>query len=224
MADLEVQVMPRVVERGRVRVSARVCSPGRDGDELWYTLDERHADSVVGRADPFVLVALALALHERRGLRVGGAAVSASLLRNLEEFQRVWHAWYDHPVVEITADEESADGSRPVPAVVTFSGGLDSAFSAYWHARGGGRRDRDLRAAVMLHGVDIPRADATGFRGAAERSRRMLDSLGLDLVTVETNAWDFLASREFLALGLGAGLHLLGARFGTGPSCHESKQ
>src|SRR5438552_1449039 len=70
--------------------------------------------------------ALGSALHERRDLRVCGAPVSASLLCNLEGFQKVWHAWYGCGIVDIIAEEETYDATGSGPAVVAFSGGLDS--------------------------------------------------------------------------------------------------
>jgi hypothetical protein len=46
----------------------------------------------------------------------------------------------------------------------------------------------------------------------------MTDSLGLELISVRTNAWDAMPrpAMHFSALGVAAGLHLLGGRFGTG--------
>jgi len=149
-------------------------------------------------------------------MRVVGASVSSSLVRNLEEFQIVWNAWFGFPIVEIVA-EEHADDARSGPTVTAFTGGVDSAFTAYWHTRGGRRLDHPLVAGLMVHGVDIPRADVDGFRRAADRSRRMLDSLGLDLVTVETNAWEPQPrDARYVAIGVASVLHLLGGRFSTG--------
>ena len=47
-------------------------------------------------------------------------------------------------VVHLIA-EEKRDDERPSPAVVAFSGGVDSAFSAYHHAANAGSRRRDLQ-------------------------------------------------------------------------------
>src|SRR3990172_3122972 len=70
----------------------------------------------------------------------------------------------------------------------------------------------------MIHGMDIPRADTAGFDGALARSRRMLDSLALDAISVRTNAWELLTSRytHFPALGVASALHVVGGGFGTG--------
>jgi hypothetical protein len=216
VTDYEIRVRPARVEAGRVRLSAEVGVPGAQVEELWYELDEAHRAAVVDRADPFVVAALVLAMREQRTMRVVGAPVSSSLVRNLEEFQIVWSSWYGFPIVEIVADEQD-DIAWSGPAATAFTGGVDSAFSAYWHTRGGRRLDRPLEAGMMVHGVDIPRGDVVGFQRAAERSRRMLDSVGLELITVETNAWDPQPrDARYVAIGVASALHLLGGRFSTG--------
>ena len=69
----------------------------------------------------------------------------------------------------------------------------------------------------MIHGVDIPRVNIVGFTRSAARSRRMVESVGLELLTVQTNLWEFVGGRSYpIAAGLSSVLHLLGARFGTG--------
>jgi hypothetical protein len=128
----------------------------------------------------------------------------------------VWNAWFGFPIVEIVGEEET-DLASSGPAITAFTGGVDSAFSAYWHTRGGRRLDRPLVAGMMVHGVDIPRADVAGFQRAAERSRRMLDSIGLELITVETNAWDPQPpDARYVAIGVASALHLLSGRFSAG--------
>ncbi|MEY2450912.1 MAG: hypothetical protein QOD92_486 [Acidimicrobiaceae bacterium] len=216
MSEFEIRVSPLESAGGTIRASATLRSPTRRG-VLWYEFDESHRAAIVDRADPFVLSTLILAMHEGRDLHVFGAPASTSLLRNLEEFQRIWHAWFGLPIVDLVVEGER-EAARPDGAVVAFSGGVDSAFSAYSRTRGAARRGPDLRAALMLHGMDIPRADREGFDGARRRSERMLRSLGLDLITVRTNAWELLPNADMhsSALGVAAALQLLGGGFGAG--------
>lgn len=214
--ELELRMVPSRVVEGRLHVSATLHSP-RGTRELCYTLDERERDAVVGRADPFLVASVTLAMHEGCDVRVRGAPVSSSLLQNLDEFQQVWHAWYGLPMCGLVAEEECEDQPRSASSVVAFSGGVDSAFSAYRHATGRVGHARDLRSGMMIHGVDIPRADTAGFVAARARSRRMLASVGLELLTVETNAWELAAgTSHFVIPGIASALHLLGGRFGAG--------
>ncbi len=98
--------------------------------------------------------------------------------------------------VEMTADQETEalqpEGRKG--AVVAFSGGVDSCFSAYRHVRGEGLRfPRQVDGAVMIHGFDIPLADGEAFRRAADKSRKILASLDLELMTVQSNYKEIVA-------------------------------
>ncbi|MEX1007822.1 MAG: hypothetical protein WD271_08245, partial [Acidimicrobiia bacterium] len=214
---VELRIQPVRRDRGRIHAAALLGAPSGQAEEIFFSIDEYEHDALVDGADPFVVAAVPLAMRRGHDVRVVGAAVSPSLLDSLERFQEVWHNWFDYPMVDVVAEEERERDAWPSMAVTSFSGGVDSAFTAYRHTRGLARRDRRLVAAVMIHGVDIPRVNVVGFTRSAARSRRMVESVGLDLVTVQTNLWELVGGRSYpIAAGLSSVLHLLGARFGTG--------
>ena len=71
---------------------------------------------------------------------------------------------------------------------MAFSGGLDSSFTAWRHyTRQAGRQTEDVQAGVVLHGFDIPINREDAFEVVFERSRLMLDSLGLESIPMVTN-------------------------------------
>jgi hypothetical protein len=215
---LEVDVQPARVENGRLLLGATVRA-ATGSEDLWYAIDDYHRDAVVDRADPFVVGLVPIAMRRGVTMRVHGAAVSPSLLDSLARFQEVWHRWSGYAVVDVVAETEREDERAAAvrEAVTTFSGGVDSAFTVYENVRGGRRRGRALTAAVMIHGVDIPRADLVGFTRAAARSRRFVGDVGLDLLTVQTNMWEVARGRAYpIGAGLASVLHLLGGRFTTG--------
>ena len=211
-----VRVRPAIAADDRVRLAADVRSPGLGERELWYEIDAARADWLTDRADPFVVATLLLAMTERRDLTVTGAPVDAVLLRNLAEFQRIWHAWFGYPMVEVLA--ETSAPALPAPEnVLAFSGGADAAFSAWFHTRGDGRASRPVTAAMMIFGIDIPLTEPDGFARASARSRRLVDDLGLEFVTVATNAWTLpVPVPHYTGMGVAAALHSLGGRFGAG--------
>jgi len=174
----------------QVLVGATLESPDGGRWRLWYRLPAGHRPSLTRSSDPFVLGALFAAMREPADLVVHGAA-SPSLLANLEEFQCAWSAWAPGELrrIGITADrEEEPPRSASAAAVMGFSGGADSAFTAWRHRRGqAGRQRRELRAGVLVHGFDIPLGQADIFAGAAGRARRMLASIGMELIPVATN-------------------------------------
>jgi hypothetical protein len=148
---------------------------------------------------------------------VRGAPVSPSLLRNLEVFQRVWACWQGWPLVRIEAEEERERPVRPPAAVAACSGGVDSAFTVWRHAPVRGVDEPIVRTALMVQGLDIAVDDHDGFRGAADRARRMTESLGVELATMATNARTVNLDWEMAhGLVLGAALTVLSAGFGVG--------
>jgi hypothetical protein len=173
-----------------IELSASIEIPGRKRLILWYKLPENRLSLVPPTSDHFVLGTIFLLMQIGGDVHVHGQ-VSPSLLRNLNEFQAAWKAMKpDLTCVDIRADLErevvpAPDRDR---AILTFSGGVDSCFTAYRHTRADGTRfQRNLSAGVMVHGFDIPLSDMEAFAAAAARSERMLKSLGLELITIATN-------------------------------------
>lgn len=174
---------------GMIELGARF--EGRDKKtHLWYRLEEQRESELTLHADPFVLGALMIAMHEGNDLRVHGTA-SPSLLRNLEEFQRAWAAWKPdyYKVIAVGADHEVEPSySMRNEAICCFSGGVDSCFTAYRHARKiGVPFPHPLKTAVLVHGFDIPLNETEYFKSAETKVFSQLRSIGIGLYRVATN-------------------------------------
>jgi len=170
---------------------ATIESPDEEPVHLWYRLPAEHRPLLTESCDPFVVAVLFRAMRKARDLVVHGT-VSPSLLRNLEEFQAAWACWrperYRH--IEITAEveRESPRASDSDATIAAFSGGVDSSFTVFRHRTGRcGRLRRNLQAGLMVHGFDIPLDQRDTFQRAAEKSSRMLASLGVTLIPMATN-------------------------------------
>lgn len=191
MATLEIWPEARVENAESVTVSATLERPGGAGRLLlWYRIPSSFRAALSANMDPLVRAVVFTAMRTASRLVVHGAA-SPSLLRNLEEFQTAWVAWKPalYHRVEITAEaEQEPEPAGNESAVMGFSGGADSAFTAWRHRVGAmGRAQCNLRAAVMVHGFDIPLDDPGGYEAAAVRSEAMLSSLGVPLIRMATN-------------------------------------
>jgi hypothetical protein len=191
MIEHHLRPNPLKEDNGWITASAMLEESGGRKKVLWYRLPHEHRGLLTNECDPFVVGILFLVMRYGIALRVHGR-VSPSLLRNLEEFQQAWASWYPglYRRVEILAEEETETPPTEIgrPALVAFSGGVDSSFTAYRHAHGIGTRfPRKLRAAVMVHGLDIPLEEPEMFKEAFERSRRMTESIGLKLIPIVTN-------------------------------------
>ncbi|MFO1057125.1 MAG: hypothetical protein U1E53_09175 [Dongiaceae bacterium] len=197
-----------------------VFGPGESG-RLWYEIEGDVLPPPIELLDAVVPAFLFRAMRQGCALRVHGP-VSTRLLANLEEFQAAWACWRPdlYRPVEILPDREvAAPPAADESAVVAFSGGLDSLFSTWRHRPGSPLpRHRALRAGILIHGFEIPLADAEGFRLAAARAGAALVSIGLPLVTIRTNWRELLCAEwtdEFGA-ALASCLHQLAGAAGAG--------
>ena len=165
---------------------ASLIYPFRAEKRLWYSVPEEHAGSLDDRIDSFVIATLMEAMHLGRPLQVRGGKISASLAKHLQNFQDVWDAWRsDYTAIKLDVElEDDVDFNPDRTALLAFSGGLDSAYSA-WQLK----QDPEIDhfSALMVHGLDIPLTDTKGFDSAFSRSRKMLESLDVEVIPMRTN-------------------------------------
>lgn len=135
------------------------------------------------------------AMNKGEDLYIAGP-VSRSLLENLEDLVVSWVNWCPqlYKKIRIYSAEEVSDPSRTASpqtknmAITAFSGGLDASFTAWRHHNHRvGRKSRKLLAGVMIHGFDIPLNESEAFDKSAASAANTLSSIGLKLVTVQTN-------------------------------------
>ena len=228
MPTLELHPIEPVARDGWIERSARVEAPDGRTQTLWFRAPEAQAANLSGLSDAFLIAVLFHAMRNGWAIRVRGL-VSASLLRNLHEFQTAWNRW--KPDRYRTAEIEAGalvpeTGARNCRAMTAFSGGLDSCFAVWRQVRMASPATRHaLDAGLMVNGLDIspPDAQSEVFAAAAEKSRRILASVGLPLMTVATNLrilpHDWLDTH---GSAVAACLHAMGAAHGTGliPGTH----
>ncbi len=158
---------------------------------IFYRIPEEYKDSLTASCDPFVLETLFSAMRGSADLIVHGQ-VSPSLMANLEEFQLVWANWRPsrYQKIEIQADLETDQAhDHPGRAVMAFSGGVDSCFTAWRHRMGkAGRQLCNLDAGVFIHGFDIPLNQTETFHRAAGNIRVILNSVGMEMIPIVHNS------------------------------------
>jgi hypothetical protein len=179
-----------VQEDGWATASAVIESPDRPRRRLWFSARLPEGWSMSQASDAFVPVPLHQAMRLGVPLDVEGQ-VSPSLLANLEEYQAVQSRWHPRRFkrVQVVAEHERERTPGADGALLAFSGGVDSCFTALRHARGeAGRQTTALRAGVMVRGFDIPLEDPETFDAAFAKAEAILGSLGVPLVRMATNA------------------------------------
>ena len=223
MSNRAVCVWPEepLVSGDTCTVAATVEGLPRCPQRLWYSVTAEHQAALTKSADPFVIALVFPAMSNGSPLRVHGTA-SPSLLKGLEEFQAAWSCWRaDHYCpIDVDVDHESEQSpATSDAAIMGFSGGLDSCFTAWRHRRGlAGRRCLDLQAALMVHGFDIPLQQQGVFQRASENSHHLVGSIGVPLIPAATNVREFGGGNWEMTHGaaLAACLHLLKARYSYG--------
>jgi hypothetical protein len=194
MTRMEVWPEPVRMTGEKLRASALIELPDGEKKELWYTLPGEYGGSITESHDHFLLGVLLTAMRKRCDVHIHGT-VSPFLLENLEEFQAVWANWLPkrYSTIGMAADVEAERGWIPQErAIAAFSGGVDSAFTVWRHYKDRcGRLRKPIQAGLMVRGFDIPVQEEEIFDRAADKSRRMLQSVGMELIPMATNYRDF---------------------------------
>jgi hypothetical protein len=147
--------------------------------------------------ESFLIMMLLPAMAEGRNVYVEGL-VSERLLSNLSEFQEYWHGWRPDLFRRIEFNTTGTLPPLPVSgarkgAVLGYSGGVDSAFSVWRHARKqADYRSRTLRYCSFVHGFDIPLLETDAYHSAFSMAAETLQSLDIPLIPVRTNCRDVI--------------------------------
>lgn len=188
----EIHVWPDEHHRigDQIQINVRIEEVGKPQEHLWYRIPQEYSSMLTMNCDPFVLASLFKAMRGPADLIVHGK-VSPSLLRNLEEFQSAWAAWSPERFskIEIRAEiEQEEPGSNSNDAIMAFSGGVDSCYTAYYHStRGEARRPFNLVAGVLLLGFNLNLDKIEEFKYAFDAANAILASLGMRLIPMVTN-------------------------------------
>ncbi len=162
----------------------------KDIPNLYFKFPKKFENDLTDRADPFVYAFIFLMMQEGGTFEIEGN-VSKSVLENMIMFANVWHLWRpdDYKEIEIIAQEIKDDyRSENKKMITAFSGGLDSAYTAYKYKKGLDKNFKYvLDRAVMILGADISITDKKIFDIAFAKSKKMNDDLGIELIPVETN-------------------------------------
>jgi len=175
---------------------------------------------ITKRADPFVLAFCFRLMADGLPVKINGP-VSTVLLRNIEQFMQIWQAWRPekYRAVHIEAEEEINDITTDIgqPALLCFSGGVDSCYSAWRHHHGlAGRSNLPVNAGIFVHGADIRLNQKEIYKQQFEKNEKILRDLGMELICVRTNARHSEVDWEDAHASILAGTMMLFENFGTG--------
>ena len=201
--DLSPGPIENCDENGRMRININMKRSYDEDLQLWYSVP-RDQWQYVSRdlMDPFVIAALLKAMEDKANLRVHGP-VSSSLLDNLEEYQVIFSTWFPdkyHPV-DIVPDSEKEAEKVNNKVILSFSGGVDGAFSALNHVlkKGPIKRKRfEVGAILYIEGFDVNINYDSQCENVVQRNRKLLDSYPhLTFLNVRTNLKYLLSIKRF---------------------------
>jgi hypothetical protein len=148
--------------------------------------------------DPFVVALLLLAMQYNEPIRVRGT-LSYKLLMGLEEYQKIYHAWYPDrfSIVKIEPDGlrvegliEARDSSQTEGGSVcacAFSGGVDS-FYTFCRLRS----DPNFRYALFMAGFDMPLHLTDSIASLTSSYSQLMKKTGVHFISGRTNVRDFV--------------------------------
>jgi hypothetical protein len=162
--------------------------------QLWFKVPVQHKNELTKMSDPFVIASIFYGMKNSSTMIVHGQ-VSPSLLQNLEEFQAIWVNWdpikYKKIEIKAMTEKEPEDSVESDKAIMAFSGGLDSCFTAFQHKKDfAGRLRRNITTGIIIHGFDIPLSDKSTFDMCVDKGRSILKDINMELIPMATNFRD----------------------------------
>jgi hypothetical protein len=174
-------------------LSCKVDAPGLGVPErFFYTVQRPPANGAELSACPFVPPLVLLAAYNSRDLIIE-APVSQVLLDHVRGVLALWHqSDRNATLIDVTAVPVALT-RRASAAASFFSGGVDSFYSVLaTDSRYGSSDPRFIRFLIFCHGFDIPLDDLRREADVRAHLERAAGDLGKELVTVRTNARDFV--------------------------------
>ena len=204
MRNLDLYPGPVECEKnGRMRININLKRSYDEDLNLWYSVPPDQWQYVSYELmDPFVIAALLKAMEDRATLRVHGP-VSSSLLDNLEEFQIIFSTWFPdkYQIIDILPDSEREDKKSNDKVILSFSGGVDGAFSALNHVLKKGpikRKLFDVNAILYIEGFDVNINYDAECKNVVERNQKLFGSYpDLIFLNVRTNLKYLLSIKRF---------------------------
>src|SRR4029453_16782486 len=191
MEQMHIFPEKQSLEGDAITKAVHIELPDATRKRLWHRFPLELSAYLTDSLDPFLVGSIFMGMRAGHQIRVHGP-VSASLIRNLAEFQAYWYCLMPtkYARVDIYADDERE--APPAPpgdrSICAFTGGVDSSYTIYRHTTAMcGRLTRSIEAGLFVHGFDIPLSDGDAFARAARVNAETLESVGVKLFTMASN-------------------------------------
>ena len=223
------------VREGTTRVAARVEIGGFGERSIWFEVDGEEGSFLTARGDAFAAALLPVASALAQPLEVRGA-VSPRLAWGLRELVRLRRVWWpnDSAPRELVFPRLEVATGTPTAVACSFSGGVDSWFSAIRHLpRNESIPEYRVTHLTVVNGFDHDRHldDPSWFEAMRAIYGPVAEKEGLRLFAIRTNATSLMSlgapidwyrwigtllGAPALALGGGVARYYIGASEGYG--------
>ncbi len=201
--DLYLDRIEHREDIGKSIIHVQLSRPYDEDLKLWYEIPFEQWDFCsFDLMDSFVIAALLKSMEDQASLRVHGP-VSSSLLDNLEEYQLIFNTWFPdkYQQIEITAESEVEEEQVNKDLILSFSGGVDGAFSALNHVLRQGpvkRKRRKIGAILYIEGFDVNIDYDLQCKNVVDRNRQLFEGkYDLSFLNVRTNLKYLLSIKRF---------------------------
>ena len=201
--DLYLDSIERCNDIDKFKIHVHLSRPYSEDLKLWYSIPfDQWEYCSYDLMDSFVLAALLKAMEDNATLKVHGP-VSRSLLNNLEEYQLIFSLWFPEKYrrIEIVPDSEVEEEKVNDKVMLSFSGGVDGAFSALNHILRRGpikRKLFDVNSILYVEGFDVNIDYDRECKNLVQRNKRLFSgNHDLRFLNVRTNLKYLLSIKRF---------------------------
>jgi hypothetical protein len=178
----------------RVVVAAQVTyekRPLNKPETAWFSFPEKYSSVISGRADPFAVGLLQLAMVLNEDLIINGQ-VSPQLITGMNMYQRAMNTWFPelmHPIKIKAANQKALSSEVAGQNCVTlFSGGVDSSYTLMTHLPDRQQEPAaQVKDALFIHGLDIPLQNQSSYQGSLAFFKQQISPLDIELIPCATN-------------------------------------
>ena len=187
-------------------------------DRLWFQLPYEYHNYISERSDGYLTSLLMLAMYLSEPVEVRGI-ISSRLAYGLQEWQQIFHAWLPDELHRVDIHFDKIDHTELNDfnsAVCTaFSGGVDSLHTVWCHLpQNQSIPSARLSHALYIHGFDIRLHQTEIYQTLFQNFARELSDLGVTLLSMQTNVYQFTQFRLKWEIAHGGPLigaaHILG--------------
>jgi hypothetical protein len=164
---------------------------------LWFRLPDQFSPFLSLQSDAFLIPCILAGMFFKEDIEVRGS-VSPRLAYHLEEYQQLLHFRSPEVVTPINIKYSQLKPllTNPIAVGTTFSGGVDSLFTAWKHLpQNQSDPDYQITHGIFIKGFDILPIEDQHYQFLYEKYITAAENVGVTLIPLETNLVSIIHQR-----------------------------